>query len=363
MSLIYESEWKQTTGITPEDAANRAREMFDLYLKSGDTGECDDMACCDDQVILQRFNPDTGRPEVSKDGGVTWTPSPSDTQNSIPLYPPIVGDGKPNTKCDAATNASEHINELIEATKTNLETATTIFELATAVAEAALAVFIVIVSGGALSPLVATLMAAIWAAATGVFALGIEAYDAYWTTDKKDAILCALYCNIGENGQFTESQYQAFRAKVKATLPASPAFDIIMTTINAGGAIGVSQMASYGNAAEADCSSCDCSDCEHGIDDVWTFNAVHDVVFDGCRTYTMVADGGAFHFSGTTGDCNVGTYWDIPLLWTGSSTWSKTTACVSPDNVDPKTHEIWNFDVGPLTAGDIIVVVFSSDPI
>jgi hypothetical protein len=36
--------------------------------------------------------------------------------------------------------------------------------------------------------------------------------------------------------------------------------DIVMTSINAGGATGLSQMASYGNAALADCSSCDCVD-------------------------------------------------------------------------------------------------------
>ncbi len=134
--------------------------------------------------------------------------------------------------------------------------------LAIAVAEAALGLFLVLASAGTLTPVILGLATAVWAAATGVFALGIDGYNAYWTTDKQDAIFCAIVCNIGDNGQFTEAQYQAFRAKVKAVLPASPAFDIVMTAINAGGAQGLSQMASYGSWATADCDSCDCfSDC------------------------------------------------------------------------------------------------------
>lgn len=261
MPLIYSSEWVQTTGISPDEAAERALQMFNEYVNSGNDGECGDMACCEEKVTLHRFDPDTGRPQISTDDGVTWKSDPADIQNMIPLYPPPVTDGGSSTKCDAATNASEHINELITATGENLSTAATIFTLAVAVAETILGLFLIIISAGALTAPVTAVATAIWAAATGVFNLGIEAYNAYWTVDKKDAILCALYCNIGDNGHFTDAQYQAFRSKVKSTLPASPALDIIMTAINAGGARGLSQMASYGNAAEADCSSCDCVDC------------------------------------------------------------------------------------------------------
>jgi hypothetical protein len=260
MPLIYASEWYSVGGIDPEVAAAAALEMFNQYLDSGNDGECGDMACCETTVIIHRFNPISGRPEISTDGGVTWTPDPQDIQNQIMLYPPIVSPGG-KTKCDAATNASEHINELITATGENLDTASTIFELAVAVAGAVLGLFLIIVSAGALTAPVTAVVTTIWAAATGAFELGIAAYNAYWTVDKQDAILCALFCNIGSDGQFTEAQYQSFYAKVKEQLPASPALDIILTAINAGGARGLSQMASYGNAALADCDSCDCSDC------------------------------------------------------------------------------------------------------
>lgn len=223
--------------------------------------DCEDgMAkCCVEPTVLHRFNAATGRPEISTDGGENWIPDPADIENEIPLYPPLVDEVSGKTKCDAATNASSHINELIAVTSTNLETAGTVFELATAIAIALLGLFIMFVTGGAASPLVIAVVTSIWAAGTAAFELGKAGFDTYWTVDKQDAILCALYCAIGENGQFTEPQYQNFRAKIKSQLPSSPAFDIVMTSINAGGARGLSQMASYGSAALADCASCgDC---------------------------------------------------------------------------------------------------------
>jgi len=259
LPMVYASEWVSYGGITPEEAANRANIMLQEFWNSDGCGE--DMNCCEDQVRIKRFDPVTGRPQISVDNGTTWQNDPADIQNQIPLYPPLVTEGGSSTKCDAATNASQHINELITATGENLETAETIFGLAVAVAEAILALFLIIISAGTLTAPVTAVATAIWAAATGLFELGIEAYNAYWTVDKQDAILCALFCHIGDDGQFTDEQYQAFRSDIKNTLPASPALDIIMTSINAGGARGLSQMASYGNAAEADCDSCVCEGC------------------------------------------------------------------------------------------------------
>jgi len=313
MIMIYESEWKQTTGISADDAAERANLMFQQYLVSGDDGECGDMNnCCPELVIIHRFNPDTGRPEVSDDGGETWTPDPNDPQNAIPLLPPLTSGGSGKTKCDAATNASEHFNELITEIGTNLTTAVTVFDLSVAIAEAVLALVLVLVSAGALTPIVTAVATAVWGAATALFALGIEAYNTYWTTDKKDAVLCAIYCNIGEDGQFTDAQYNAFVQKIKDTLPASAALNAVMSAVNAGGARGMSQMASYGNAAEADCSSCDCGTCATewtigNIDGGASFGTINSVT-DGVYNVSAQLFGGDGHYyltmkTPSEGDC------------------------------------------------------------
>lgn len=252
--LTFSYNWQHGTAEKQREVAEMWRQIWlEAYERSNG------MDCCNEGSVLHRFNPETGRPEVSYDDGNHWVDDPADIQNQVPLYPPLVTDGGSKTKCDAATNASEHVNELITATGENLSTAGDVFTLAVGVAEAVLGLFLILVSAGALTAPVIAVATAIWAAGTAVFELGHDLYEAYWTTDKQDAILCALYCHIGEDGQFTESQYQGFRAKVKSQLPSSPALDIVMTAINAGGARGLSQMASYGNAALADCSSCECS--------------------------------------------------------------------------------------------------------
>jgi hypothetical protein len=264
------------------------RSMNDLDCEDG-------MAkCCVPNPELKRIDPETERPQISYDNGATWQQSPDDTQNQITLLPPIVRSGSPSTKCDAATNAIQHINELITATGENLTTASDVFTLALAVAEALLALFLIIISAGTLTAPVVAVATAIWAAATGVFALGIDGYNAYWTTDKQDLIFCKIVCNIGENGQFTEAQYQTFRAEIKAALPASPAFDIIMTAINVGGAVGLSQMASYGSWATADCASCACGDCDL---DLWTVQYGTIVTRDaGHITASATIEGDGFYY-------------------------------------------------------------------
>lgn len=285
--------------------------------------ECDEMGkCCDEQVIIHRFDPVTGEPQVSNDGGVTWTTDPEAVSNQIMLYPPLVTGGEGSkTKCDAATNASEHINELIDATHTNLETAGTIFDLAVGIAAAVLALFLIFISAGTLTAPVTAVATAIWGAATALFALGVEAFDAYWTADKKDAILCALYCNIGENGQFTEAQYQAFRTAIKGQLPASPAFDIVMTSINAGGAIGLSQMASYGNAALADCSSCDCDITCNA--DLWEI-----VSYSGQPVGSILSRGDNWIIVQGSGHPDFGTPWNA-MIQTASN-----DICCTPNTID-----------------------------
>jgi hypothetical protein len=245
--------------------------------------------CCIEPVTLHRIEPETGRPQISIDNGATWQSDPEDVQNKIQLLPPPVRAGSSSTKCNAATNAADHVDELIVATGENLTTASTVFGLAVGVAEAILAAFLIFISAGALTAPVTAVATAIWVAATELFSLGIAAYNAYWTTDKQDAIFCIIYCNIGADGQFTETQYQSFRSEVYATLPASPALDIVMTAINAGGAIGLSQMASYGSGAIRDCDSC--TECDECTSKFFVYHDVGDVigVGDGWIEYQSVS--------------------------------------------------------------------------
>jgi len=325
LSAFFGALWELTMWNSWQpDAAHTGKELAAVWYRywlswnrNMSDEECDEMACCPPEVAIRRFNPDTGRPEVSYDDGVTWSDDPDDPENLVQLYPPLVTEGGDKTKCDAATNASQHISELITATGENLDTAGDVFELVVGIAGAILALVLIIVSAGALTAPITAIATAIWAAGTAAFELGVDLYNAYWTTDKQDAILCALYCHIGENGQFTEEQYQEFRSEIKETLPASPAFDIVMTAINAVGARGLSQMASYGAAALADCASCE--PCGAGCADSWVVTFGNEI----SRTTTSInveavfnAPDGVFHAQISSGNQDVCCWanWATPTL-------------------------------------------------
>ena len=214
------------------------------------------MYCCEERPTEKRIDPDTGDMQISTDGGVTWTPDPESPKYAVIQQPPPIPAGYVDSKCDAATNALQHIQDIISETSSNIATAGSIYEFAVIVCTALLTAALVFITGGTASPLVLSIVGIIWGGGSAVFAAGQAAFDDYWTSDNLDIVLCALYDNIGEDGAFTEDQYQGWRSQVKFELPSSPARDLVMTAINALGAAGLSNMASYGGASESDCSDC-----------------------------------------------------------------------------------------------------------
>jgi len=170
LPFTYASEWSQKTGITPEEAADRWLQMLNEYWNSDCGG--DGMPCegnCPE--VLRRVNPDTGQPEISTDGGSTWTLDPQSAVAQLVAMPPPVPAGVSGTKCDAATNGKQHIEDLIAGCSNQLETAINVFDLAVGVVEILLEIAILFISGGTASPLVIALAPAIWAAAHAAFEL------------------------------------------------------------------------------------------------------------------------------------------------------------------------------------------------
>lgn len=259
--LTYWNYWENNGTDDGAKVAAVWREHWYSWDRELNDIECeDDMGkCCTEPIKESRLNPDTGRPEVRYDGGA-WQPDPSDPQFAVFAQPPIVGGGSSSTKCDAASNALQHFTDVVNATSSNIATASSVYTFAVAIVTVLLEVAIIIITGGLGSPIALTIVGMIWGAGSAVFTAGQAAFDDYWSTDNLDIVFCALYCNIGENGQFTEDQYQAWRTQVNFELPSSPARDLVMTTVNAAGAVGLSNMASYGGSADSDCSECGCDE-------------------------------------------------------------------------------------------------------
>jgi len=280
--LKYPEYW---SGTLEENRG--ARKDFGILLDQIMQGvNCMAIPCCEDTIYLRRINPETGRFERSSDGGATWSPSPDDPMHIVRQLPPrSVPEGE-DAKCNAATGFGENFNDIITAQSENLGTATTVLELAAAVAAVILDIIIAIVTEGIGAAAAIAITDAIFAAAVAAFTEGKTAFDDYWTSENKDKILCAAYCTIGDNGQFTQEQWDNFRHKVRLDLPPGAALDFALTAANSAGFVGASNMASYGVVADADCSECDCDGaCDISGWEVWSG---YGTINEGTRTSTFV---------------------------------------------------------------------------
>lgn len=256
IGVIQPMKYPEYWGGTLEQN-RQARKDFGILLDQlMSLEDCNMAKCCEDTIYLYRQNPDTGRFERSSDGGSTWLPDPVDPIYVTKQLPPRAVPEGQDAKCNAATGFGENFDDIITVQSENLGTAVTVFELAAAVAAVIIDIIVAIVTEGVGAVAIVSITDAIFAAAAAAFTEGKTAFDDYWTNEKKDAVVCAAYLTIGDNGQFTQDQWDAFRHKVKMDLPPAAALDFVMTAANAAGFVGGSNMASYGVVADADCSEC-----------------------------------------------------------------------------------------------------------
>lgn len=269
--LIKAYNFEAFGDYSPEDTAYRFLQMYNDFVFQ----ECDMGGCCYD--IVESRVTDSGDMEISINGG-DWQPNPADPRVTSPSLPPPIID-ESHTKCDAATNGLQHLIDLNDAISGKLAVAGSALDL---VIEVAALIALSLLAPAAAPFLIPLIVGAI----SVLFTFGQAAWDDYWDSTAYDIVLCALYCTIGEDGQFTDAQFAAFLAKIGSDLPASVARDTFYRNIVAMGRKGLNNDCAYGTSATADCSDCDCgTGCE--LND-WSihnpvsgiFGQVDDVNFD-----------------------------------------------------------------------------------
>jgi len=255
--LKYPEYW---SGTLEENRG--ARKDFGLLLDQIMQAEaCNMQKCCVEPTVIQRVNPDTGSVEISYDGGATYEPSPNTIQKLIVTPTPPVTSGVSATKCDAAQNAQTQIEDWIAHVTTAFGVATSLVEFATAVASAILDAVLVILSGGELTAAQALIIPIIGAICAAVWTAGESLFNDYWTSENKDIIFCALFCNIGDDGTFTDTQFSSFWHQCQGDLPVGIARELFLGFMSSIGKQGLNAMTSSGIAADSDCSSCPCAPC------------------------------------------------------------------------------------------------------
>lgn len=268
--LSYWFNWERTGDTSGAQCAAVWKEVFNSIDWS------DMSCCCDAPAITVRINATTGNVEQSSDGGATWQPQPGGLPSLIVQPVPPVTSGVSATKCDAATNVTGQVDVWIDQVSNDFTTAISLLEFGVAVLEAILIAVVTILSAGVLTAAEALVLPTIAAALFAAWGAGKTVFDAYWTTDVKDAILCAVVCHIGDDGSFTDAQFSATWTDINDQLPPSPAKMLFMGFLSSVGAPGLNAMAATGTAADADCGDCECSDFVRlwvstggGTEDLW----------------------------------------------------------------------------------------------
>jgi hypothetical protein len=266
--LSYWFNWERTGDMSGAECAAVWKRVYNSIDWSG-MSCCNGGSCCTPPAITIRVNPTTGLVEQSTDNGANWSPVAGGFQSVIVEPVPPVTSGVSATKCDAATNVAGQVDVWIDQVSNDFTTAVSLLEFGLAVCEAILIAVVTVLSLGTLTAIEAAVLPTLGAALFAAWGAGKTVFDDYWTTDIKDDILCAAYCNIGDDGSFSESQFSAFWNEVNAKLPASPAKMLFMGFLSSIGKQGLNAMAATGASADSDCGDCDCIPCSA---DDWSWN-------------------------------------------------------------------------------------------
>ena len=218
------------------------------------------------------------------------------------------------------------------------DTAATAIEWILAVAAA---ILLLIFTGGT----AAVLIPALIGAAQVAYAIGKSAWDEYWSSEVWDAIVCALYCHIGEDGTFNGAQFSEFLAQYSADLPAGIPKDMLYRDFQAIGAKGLSTLCSYGIVTSgSDCSACGCVGCDLETWDVYGAGTV--VSNDGIEVIcdsTLEGDG-RYYVRLISPSDEVGCCLVTPTLVSGTA----ITLVAAKDTGESRTDEVgWDFSYIP----------------
>lgn len=227
-----------------QDVIQTLKDNLEFKLMSG---------CCPDGGLLGRYT-SSGVYQTSPDGDV-WTDNPeADPRNDWTEAPPLPGEDGDGKRCAAADNIETQFKQWRDDLEPLLDAGSIITAIVAGLVGFVGTVVFASVVGTAWGVLLLGLAAAL-------FQAGSVGLAAELTDEVMDAFKCLVYCNLGEDGQFTEAQIDQLLTDIASEFDglAEVFFYSIVSTMRT---TGMNNTGTLGSATAADCGDCGCgSDC------------------------------------------------------------------------------------------------------
>jgi len=249
------SKWQAWEKDGTTNASLAARRWFDItecVAKEIDCIMANDCGCGQQNPTNTRINPDTGAYEVSYDGGETWEPAPQDDPRSSGLiFPDLPGSDGTTKKCAAANSVIGFLETTQQAELGQLEANASIADM--------IAALIAVAAG------VGLVFGVLPGAVLGFFAFVVNQFghliaadfESQFTSGTWDDLLCILYCEMSDDGSFTEAQWQTVKTKCENDIGGYAGI-WLKDHINLFGVVGLTNAARASYPGTRDCDACAC---------------------------------------------------------------------------------------------------------
>lgn len=242
--LRYPASWQSVSDETQLES--KVLELVKMMVEAKAMG----CGCgCGETTNPTRYNED-GELEVYDPVTGEWIPFPQgDPRQTGTIMPPLPGADGDNKRCEAATNATQHLKDLADKLIADAGAWGNISQLVAAIL--GILIFVgVIGSGGALTPLLLAL-------AGILLTTGQAAFTAAMTAEVYDTLNCILFCNIQPDASFTDADIADIKAEIDNQLT-GVAKQFLYENVNMLGKVGMTNAARTANSRVFDCDTCEC---------------------------------------------------------------------------------------------------------
>jgi len=216
-----------------------------------------DMGCgCEEKRIIRQYIGDDGHLHVEYSDGTEEIRDDLDPRYSNPTLPPMPGSDGGVKRCVAANSAVTAFQGWQTQELDAMQDGTNLFQTLWGIIVGILGVTIGIPVAGVLAVIAVLIIAVVnW-----IISQVPEEFEAAFIEQTWQDLLCIFYCEMSEDGSFTEAQWQTVMQHIGSEIENGVAVRFFTDHLNLIGPVGLTNAARSGYGGSRDCGACDCDD-------------------------------------------------------------------------------------------------------